>query len=78
MKAIQIDQYGGEEQLELVDLPRPQAGPGQVVVRIMATSTRSAKYNKRGGIFVRGTSQERSFSPSVKRRNERRELKPSR
>jgi NADPH:quinone reductase-like Zn-dependent oxidoreductase len=38
MKAIQIKQYGGEEQLELVDVPQPQAGPGQVVVRIMATS----------------------------------------
>jgi NADPH:quinone reductase-like Zn-dependent oxidoreductase len=38
MKAIQIKQYGGEEQLEMVDVPKPQAGKGQVVVRIAATS----------------------------------------
>jgi NADPH:quinone reductase-like Zn-dependent oxidoreductase len=38
MKAIQIKQYGGEEQLEMVNVPKPQAGPGQVVVRIAATS----------------------------------------
>jgi NADPH:quinone reductase len=36
MKAIQIKGYGGEEQLELVDVP--QAGNEQVVVRIAATS----------------------------------------
>jgi NADPH2:quinone reductase len=38
MKAIQIKQYGGEEQLEMVEVPIPQAGAGQVVVRIVATS----------------------------------------
>ena len=38
MKAIQIKQYGGEEQLELVEAPKPQAKKGQLVVRIAATS----------------------------------------
>jgi NADPH:quinone reductase-like Zn-dependent oxidoreductase len=38
MKAIQIKKYGGEEQLEMVDVPKPHAGKGQVVVRIAATS----------------------------------------
>jgi len=38
MKAIQIQQYGGEEELQVVDMPKPEARKGQVVVRIAATS----------------------------------------
>jgi len=38
MKAIQLKQYGGPEQLVLTEVPKPQAKPGQVVVRIFATS----------------------------------------
>jgi NADPH:quinone reductase-like Zn-dependent oxidoreductase len=37
MKAIQIKQYGGEEQLEFADVPKPHAGKGQLVVRIAAS-----------------------------------------
>src|SRR5437016_353764 len=38
MKAVQIQQYGGEDQLELVAVPKPVAGTGEVVVKIIATS----------------------------------------
>jgi NADPH:quinone reductase-like Zn-dependent oxidoreductase len=38
MKAIQTKQYGGEEQLEMVELAKPQAGKNQVVVRVFAAS----------------------------------------
>src|ERR1700739_3403978 len=38
MKAIQTKQYGGEEQLELAELPKPAARKGQVVVRVFATT----------------------------------------
>lgn len=38
MKAIQIQQYGTEEQLRIVEVSKPHAGEGQVVVRIVATS----------------------------------------
>jgi NADPH:quinone reductase-like Zn-dependent oxidoreductase len=38
MKAIEIKQYGGEEQLEMVDVSPPKAGRGQLVVRVLATS----------------------------------------
>jgi NADPH:quinone reductase-like Zn-dependent oxidoreductase len=51
MKAIQIKQYGGEEQLELVHVPRPQAGPGQVVVRIMATSFNPIDPKRASGVM---------------------------
>jgi NADPH:quinone reductase-like Zn-dependent oxidoreductase len=38
MKAIQMKQYGDENQLELVDVPKPKAEKRQLVVRILATS----------------------------------------
>lgn len=33
MKAIRVREFGGPEVLLLEDVPDPQAGPGQVVVR---------------------------------------------
>jgi NADPH:quinone reductase len=37
MKVIQIAETGGPEVLQLVDLPIPQPGPGQVLIRVEAT-----------------------------------------
>ncbi len=34
MRAIQISTFGGPEVLEVVDLPDPEAGPGEVVVEV--------------------------------------------
>ena len=36
MRAIQIKKFGGPEKLELVDLPAPEVGDGQVLVRVRA------------------------------------------
>lgn len=38
MKAIQISQYGGEDLLHEVEVPKPNAGKNQVVVRVVATT----------------------------------------
>ncbi len=38
MKAIQFQQFGGPEVLEYVDVPRPQPGPGEVLVKVHAVS----------------------------------------
>jgi len=38
MKAMELKQYGGPEQLSEADVPKPEAKPGQVVVRVFATS----------------------------------------
>src|SRR5271163_3154208 len=37
MKAIQIHETGGPEVLKLVELPIPQPGPGQLLIRVEAT-----------------------------------------
>jgi NADPH2:quinone reductase len=34
MRAIQIEEFGGPEVLQLADLPVPEAGPGQVLIRV--------------------------------------------
>lgn len=38
MKAIGITEYGGPEALELLDLPEPQAGDGEVRIRVHAAA----------------------------------------
>lgn len=38
MKAVVIKEFGGPEKLELCDMPKPEPGPGQVLVRLRATS----------------------------------------
>jgi NADPH:quinone reductase-like Zn-dependent oxidoreductase len=36
MKAVQIRRHGGPEVLEIVDVPRPTTGPGEVLVQVRA------------------------------------------
>lgn len=38
MQAVHITRHGGPEVLELVELPEPQAGEGEVLVRVLAVS----------------------------------------
>jgi NADPH:quinone reductase-like Zn-dependent oxidoreductase len=33
MKAVRFDEYGGIEVLQVLEVARPQPGPGQVLVR---------------------------------------------
>ena len=38
MKAVQFHNYSGPEVLVYEDAPRPVAGPGEVLIRVTATS----------------------------------------
>lgn len=49
MKAIAIEQFGGPEVLRLVDLPRPEPGPDQVLVRMAFASVNPADWKSRTG-----------------------------
>jgi NADPH2:quinone reductase len=51
MKAIQIHSTGGPEALQLVDLPIPQPGPGQVLIRIEATGVNFIEVYVRKGVY---------------------------
>lgn len=51
MKAIQIQETGGPEVLQLVDLPIPQPGPGQVLIRIEAIGVNFIEIYFRKGVY---------------------------
>jgi NADPH2:quinone reductase len=51
MKAIQIQSTGGPEVLHLVDLPIPEPGPGQVLIRIEATGLNFIEIYFRKGVY---------------------------
>lgn len=51
MKAIQIHETGGPEVLKLADLPHPQPGPGQVLIRVEATGVNFIEVYFRKGTY---------------------------
>ena len=50
MKAIQYSQFGGPEVLELVDLPDPTPGPGQIRVAVRAAGVNPIDWKLRSGM----------------------------
>ena len=51
MKAIQIHETGGPEALQLDELPIPQPGPGQVLIRVEATGVNFIEIYFRKGVY---------------------------
>jgi len=51
MKTIQICETGGPEVLELVELPIPQPGPGQVLIRVEAVGVNFIEIYFRKGVY---------------------------
>jgi NADPH2:quinone reductase len=51
MKAIQIQETGGPEVLHLVDLPIPEPGPGQALIRIEAVGVNFVEIYFRKGVY---------------------------
>jgi NADPH:quinone reductase-like Zn-dependent oxidoreductase len=52
MKAMFIEQFGGPDVLKYGDMPDPQAGPGQVVVDVVAASVNGADWRVRAGQYA--------------------------
>jgi NADPH:quinone reductase-like Zn-dependent oxidoreductase len=50
MKAIVIHEYGGPEVLKFEQYPDPVPGPGEVLVRVAATSVNPIDYKQRAGL----------------------------
>jgi NADPH:quinone reductase-like Zn-dependent oxidoreductase len=50
-KAVRFERYGDVEVLEVVDVPRPVPGPGQVVVRVRAAGINPGEASIRAGLL---------------------------
>jgi len=50
MKAVVVHQYGGPEVLKFEEYPDPAPGPGEVLVRVAATSVNPIDYKRRAGL----------------------------
>lgn len=51
MRAVQFRQYGGPEVLEIVDLPDPHPGPGQVRIAVRAVGISATDWKIRSGLL---------------------------
>ena len=51
MKAASFNQFGGPEVLEIVDLPDPHPGPGQVRIAVRAAGVNPSDWKKRQGLM---------------------------
>jgi len=51
MKAIRVHSFGGPEVLRLEDIAEPQAGPGQVLVRVKAVGVNPVDVSIRNGAY---------------------------
>jgi NADPH:quinone reductase-like Zn-dependent oxidoreductase len=51
MKAVRFSRFGGPEVLELVDLPDPHPGPGQVRIAVRAAGVNPSDWKKRQGLM---------------------------
>ena len=57
LRAVRFSQFGGPEVLEIVDLPDPHPGPGQVRVAVRAAGVNPSDWKKRKGLMDRGLPQ---------------------
>ena len=53
MKAVQVRRFGEPEVMELVDLPEPEAGPGEIIVRVRAAGVNPVDTYIRSGHYPR-------------------------
>ena len=51
MKAARFSQFGGPEVLEIVDLPDPHPGPGQIRIAVRAAGVNPSDWKKRAGLM---------------------------
>ncbi len=51
MKAIEFNAYGGPDVLHLVDVEAPQAGPGEIRIRVRAAGVNPSDWKRREGQY---------------------------
>ncbi len=61
MKAVRIHGYGGPEKLVYEDAPRPEIGPGEVLIRTKAVGVNPIDYRTRSGFGVARYWKDKTF-----------------
>ncbi len=51
MKAVEVTEFGGPEVMRLVDLPKPSAGPGEVIVKLAFVGINFKDVYMRTGVY---------------------------
>ncbi|WP_346104101.1 alcohol dehydrogenase catalytic domain-containing protein [Nonomuraea maheshkhaliensis] len=51
-RAVRFSRYGGPEVLEVVQVPRPSPGPGQVLVKVIVAPVNPGEIGIREGVFA--------------------------
>jgi len=51
VRAAQFSRFGGPEVLQIVDLPEPHAGPGEIRIRVQAAGVNASDWKKRQGLM---------------------------
>ena len=51
MRAVVVEAFGPAENMKIVDLPKPEPGPGEVVVRIAASGVNFTDVYHRTGLY---------------------------
>ena len=66
MRAIGVTEFGGPENLQVLDVPEPHAGPGEVRIRVHAAAVNPTDSGLRAGRYAaRHTSQQGPFIPGA-------------
>jgi NADPH:quinone reductase-like Zn-dependent oxidoreductase len=63
MKAVRIHEYGGPEVLRYEDAPRPEAGPGEVLIRVHAAGVNPVDWKVRAGFAKNRLKYKMPFIP---------------
>jgi NADPH:quinone reductase-like Zn-dependent oxidoreductase len=58
MKAVRIHRFGGPEVLQIDEVPTPEPGPGEILVRVGAASVNPVDYKMRKGEYPRPTERD--------------------
>jgi len=51
MRAVRFSRFGGPEVLEIVDLPDPRPGAGEIRVKVRAAGINASDWKKRQGLM---------------------------
>ncbi len=66
MRAIQFSSYGDPGVLQVAEVPEPEAGPGEVRIRVRAAAVNPFDYKHRSGMVTRGAAApERPVVPGL-------------